>query len=166
MRRQRRQARLLVRREALHRHGFRRAMHSHIRHRREPVHDLREITNQSTTDQAIIAREHTPHLVEEQLSRHATPRREALLEPKDERAEIPPRKELHPEYPRISEHHEQGVAQAPRQFAVRKVDLGLVSRRRFEANHRRRDRCGAQGPHVIPHLGMAAGVAHGANLHE
>jgi hypothetical protein len=122
-----------------------------------------KITNQSTADQAIVAREHTPHLVEEQLPGHATPRREALLEPKDERAKILPRKELHPERRRIPEHREQRTPHGSLQWAkstwawcpagVSKRTTGAVTGVWAAGSARN-------------HLGIAAAVARGANLRE
>ena len=41
-----------------------------------------------------------------------------------------------PKQPRVGEHDEQRVANAPRDSKAREVDLSLAPRRRFEADHR------------------------------
>jgi hypothetical protein len=86
-----------------------------------------EIAHEPTAPQAIIAREHRPHLVEQQLAWPSAPRGEACLETLQECAEILAWVKLHPQWPGVAEHHEECVAHAPGQSAVREIDLRLVS---------------------------------------
>lgn len=112
----------------------------------------------------LIPRQDAAHLIEEQLVRHAAPRREAGAEALLEGAQIRAGDQADPEQPRVAEGDQQGVADAPRETAVGEVHLGLVARGRLEAHDRRGG--GPELLHIGPRLRRPAGVAGRAALGE
>jgi hypothetical protein len=99
-----------------------------------------EVAHERAALEAQVARDHGFHLIEEELLRDAAEIAKRVLEPIDQRAHVLAHVEPAPQQPRVAEHDEQRVPDAPRKREAREVDLRLSARGRFEADHRVRRR--------------------------
>lgn len=113
-----------------------------------------------------IPHDHAPHLVEEHLTGHAPEEAEGGFEPPDQGAHVLTPVEAQPQEPAEAQHHEQGVAAAPREAEVGEVDLGLHPGRRLEADLRLFGRPGPDRPDVLLELRVAARVARRPDLRQ
>ena len=121
------------------------------------------IVNQPAPVEPLILRDDRPHLIEEQLPGDTAEERERLLKARQQGSHVLAREEAQPQELRVAEHHEEGVALAPRQPEVREVHLGLMARRGLEAH----DGLGFTGPDlpdVLLQLCVAARVAGSPDL--
>lgn len=114
----------------------------------------------------VVLEEDALHLIEEELGRDATEVGEGRFQPRDHRGHRLAGIEAEPEESGVAEDHEQGVTLPPGKAALRKIDLGLVARRRFEADHRLGLRTGTHPGHVVAELRDPTRVARGADLLE
>lgn len=123
-----------------------------------------EIAAQPAAAEPLVARDHRPHLIEEHLAGDAAPHCEARLQAQHQGPQILSRIELDPEEARVPEHHQQGVAHAPRESTVREVDLGLLARWGLVPHHGLRQR--PPGLHVRAEPGDPARIPRGPALAE
>ena len=110
--------------------------------------------------------DHRPHLIEQQLRRHAPEKPERRLQPSHHHRHRLPLVIPQPHQPRVAQHHHQSVTPPPRQPEVLEVHLALMPRRRLEPPNRLRR---GHRPHPLdipPHLAVAPLVARRLNLAE
>jgi hypothetical protein len=108
---------------------------------------------------AEVGLHHGPGLVEEEVLRDAPEGRKRALQTLEEGAHVLAAEETDPEEPRVAQDDQEREALAPGAAELGKVDLRLLGRRRLEADHRVRHRPRPHAAHIVPDLGVAAGVA-------
>ena len=117
------------------------------------------VLDERSSFEAQITRDDGPHLVEEDLSRHAAEEGKGLLEAAEDRPHVLAIIEAHPKEARVAEHDQERIAHAPGQAHMGKVDLSLVGGRRLEAQDGLGGWTGPDRSHEVLDPGVAARIS-------